>query len=94
MSLTEWRLTGAYLFGFASLTFLLAETEQHHGGHHVQCCAKHTRGAWLVGNNEVQGGWKQAGQEAGFTARVNVKHGLPHKLHTGRICDILYTPTD
>ena len=30
------------------------------------------------------------GEEAGFTARVEVKHGLPRELHTtGRICDIL-----
>ena len=28
LSLTEWRLTGAYVFGFTSPTFLLAETEQ------------------------------------------------------------------
>ena len=41
------------------------------------CCAKHVRGAWLVGHNEVQGVWKQAVEEAGFTARVDVKHGLP-----------------
>jgi hypothetical protein len=39
--------------------------------------------------------WKQAGEEAGFTARVDVKHGLPRELHTaGRICDILYTPNN
>jgi len=61
----------------------------------VQCCAKNARGAWLVGHNEVQGVWKQAGEEAGFTARVDVKHGLPRELHTaGRICDILYTPNN
>ena len=30
-------------------------------------------------------------EEAGFTARVDVKHGLPRELHTaGRICDILW----
>jgi len=103
--MAEWRLTGAYLFGLTSPTFLLAETAQERqcpcgkeldeGGHHVQCCAKHARGAWLVGHNEVQEMWKQAGEEAGFTARVDVKHGLPRELHTaGRICDILYTPNN
>jgi len=40
----------------------------------------------------VQGVWQQAGEEAGFTARVDVKHGLPRELHTaGRICDIPHT---
>jgi len=53
------------------------------------------RGAWLVGQNEVQGVWKQAGEEAGFKARVDVKHGLPRELNmAGRICDILYTPNN
>ena len=61
----------------------------------MQCCAIHARGAWLVGHNELQGVWKQAVEEVGFTARVDVKHGLPHELHTaGRICDILYTPNN
>jgi hypothetical protein len=69
--------------------------ELDEGGHHVQCCAKHARGAWLVGQNEVHRVWKQAGEEAVFTARVDVKHGFPRKLHTaGRICDILYTPNN
>ena len=105
LSLAEWRLTGAYLFGSTSPTFLVAETEQEQqgpcgkeldeGGPHVQRCAKHARGAWPVGHNEVQGGWKQAGEEAGFTARVGVKHGLLHELHTaGKMYDIRYTPTD
>ena len=50
LSFTEWRLTGAYFFGFSLPTFLLAETEQERqcpcgkeldeGGHHVQCCAR------------------------------------------------------
>jgi hypothetical protein len=79
LSFQEWRVTGTYLFGFTSPTFLSAETEKERlcpcgkqldeGGHHVQCCAKHTRGAWLVGHNAVQAVWKQAGEEAGFTAR-------------------------
>ena len=44
------------------------------------------RGAQLVGRNEVQGVWKQAGEEAGFTAIVHVKHDLPRELHSaGRI---------
>ena len=91
-----------YLFGFTSLTFLSAETEKErmcpHGkqpgedAHHLQCCAKHTRGAWLVGHNAVAE-WKQAGEEAGFTARVDAAHGLPREFHTtGWICNILYTP--
>jgi hypothetical protein len=103
LSFSEWRLTGAYLFGFTSPTYTLAETsderrcpcgkELDEGGHHVQCCAKHARGAWIVGHNAVQAVWKKAGEEAGFTARVDVAHGLPRELHTaGRICDILYTP--
>ena len=36
--------------------------ELNEGGHHVQRCAKHARGAWLVGHNAVQGAWKQAGR--------------------------------
>ena len=49
---------------FISPTFLLAEMEKERlrpcgkqlnkGGHHVQCCTKHTRGAWPVGYNAVQ----------------------------------------
>ena len=84
---------GTYLFGFTSPTFLSAETEKERlclhgnqldeGGHHVQCCAKHTRCAWLVGHNAVQAVWKQAEEEAGFTARVDVAHGLPRELHLG-----------
>ena len=63
------------------------------GGHHVQCCAKHTRGAWLVGHDAVQAVRKQAGEEAGFTVRVDAAHGLLQGFHTmGRICDIHYTP--
>jgi hypothetical protein len=31
----------------------------------MQCCAKHARGAWLVGDDAVQTVWKQAGEEAG-----------------------------
>jgi len=49
----------------------------------AQCCAKHARGARLVGHNEVQGECKQAGEEAGFTAGVDVKHGHPRELHAG-----------
>ena len=74
LSLTEWRLTGACLFGFTSQTFLLAETEKERQcfcgknlderDHRVQCCAKHARGAWLVGHTEVKGVWKRAGEEA------------------------------
>ena len=46
-----------------------------------------------MGHNAVQAVWKQAGEEAGFTARVDVAHGLPREFHTtGKICDILYTP--
>ena len=41
----------------------------------------------------MQAVWKQAGEEAGFTARVDAAHGLPREFHTtGRICDILFTP--
>ena len=55
-------------------------------------------GAWLFGKKRSAGG-VEAGrgvrEEAGFTARVDVKHGLPRNLHTaGRICHILYTPND
>ena len=97
-------MTGkTYLFGFTAPTFLSAETEKERlcpcceqldeGDHHVQCCAKHTRGTWLVGHNAVQAVWKQAGEEAGCTARVDAAHGLPREFHTtGRICDNLYTP--
>ena len=103
LSFQEWRLTGTYLFGFNSPTFVPAETEKKRlcpcgkqldeGGHHVQCCAKHTRGAWLVGHNAVQAVWKQAGEKAGFTARVDAAHAPPREFHTtGGICDILYTP--
>ena len=43
----------------------------------------------------MQGVWKQAGKEAGFTASVDETHGLPRELRTaGRICDILYTPNN
>ena len=36
--------------------------------------------------------WKQAGGDAGSTARVDAALGLPREFHaTGRICDILYT---
>ena len=87
---------GTFLFGFTSPAFLSAGTGKERlcpcgkqldqGGHHVQCCAKHTRGAWLVGYNAVQAVWKQAGEEAGFTARVDVKHGLPRDVPTtGRL---------
>jgi hypothetical protein len=103
LSFSEWRLVGTYLFGFISPTYPL-EPEQRRcpcgkeldeGGHHVQCCAKHARGGWQIGHNAVQAVWKQAGEEAGFTARVDVAHGLPRELHNaGRICDILYIPTD
>jgi hypothetical protein len=103
LSFSEWRLVGTYLFGFTSPTYPL-EPEQRRcpcgkeldeGGHHVQCCAKHARGGWQIGHNLVQAVWKQAGEEAGFTARVDVAHGLPRELHNaGRICDILYVPTD
>ena len=59
----------------------------------MQCCAQYARCAWLVGHNAVQAVWTQAGEEAGFTARVDVAHGLPRELHTTcRICDILFTP--
>jgi hypothetical protein len=103
LSFSEWRLTGAYLFGFTSPTYNLAQTSDERrcpcgkeldvGGHHVQCCVKHARGSWIVGHNAVQAVWKKVGEEAGFTARVDVAHGLPRELHTaGRICDILYTP--
>jgi hypothetical protein len=51
-------------------------------------------GAWLFEKKRSAGG-VEAGrgvrEEAGFTARVDVKHGLPRELHTaGRICDILW----
>ena len=86
---------GTYLFGFTSPTFLSAETEKERlcpcgkqldeGGHNVQCCATHMQGAWLVGHNAVQAVWKQDGEEAGFTARVDAAHGLPREFHiTGR----------
>ena len=59
----------------------------------MQCCAKHTRGAWLAGHNAVQAVWKQAGEKAGFAALVDAAHGLPREFHTtGRMCDLLYTP--
>jgi hypothetical protein len=46
-----------------------------------------------MGHNAVQAEWKEAGEEAGFTARVDAAHGLPREIHnTGRICDILCTP--
>ena len=32
----------------------------------MQCCARHARGAWLVGHNTVQAVWKQDGEEADF----------------------------
>ena len=64
LSFSEWRLTSAYLFGFTSPTYNLAETSDERrcpcgkeldvGGHHVQCCAKHARGSWVVGHNAVQ----------------------------------------
>jgi hypothetical protein len=52
-------------------------------------------GGWAI-RTKRSAGCVEAGrgvrEEAGFTARVNVKHGLPRGLHTvGRICDILYT---
>ena len=59
----------------------------------MQCFAKHTRGAWLVGHDAVQAVWKQAGEEAGSTARVDVAHGIPREFHTtGRIFGSLFTP--
>ena len=68
-------------------------TQLDESGHHVQCCAKHTRGAWLVGHNAVQAVWRQAGEKAGFTAWVNAAYGLPQEFNTtGRMCDLLYTP--
>ena len=41
----------------------------------------------------LQAVWKQAEEEAGFTARVDVAHGLPCELqNAGRICCILFIP--
>jgi hypothetical protein len=103
LSFSEWRLVGTYLFGFISPTYPLDKEERQcpcgkeldEGGHHVQCCARHARGGWTIGHNAVQAVWKQAGEEAGFTARVDVAHGLPREFHNaGKICDILYIPTD
>jgi len=102
LSFQKWRPTETYLFGFTSPTFLSAETEKERlglcgkqldeGGHHLQCCAKHMRGAGLVGHNAVHAVRKQAGEEAGLTARVDVAHGLLREFHTtGRICDIFFT---
>ena len=75
LSFQEWRLSGTYLFGFTSPTFLSVETERERmcpggrqldeGDYHVQRCAKHARGAWLVGHNAVQALWKQAGDSVG-----------------------------
>jgi hypothetical protein len=90
LSFQEWRLTGTYLFGFTTPTFLSAGTEKERlsfcgkqpdeGGHHVQCCAKQTRGAWLVGHNAVQAVWKQAGEEAGFIAQFDAVQGLSREF--------------
>ena len=59
----------------------------------MQCCERHTRGAWLVVYNAVQAVWKHAGQKAGFTALIDAARGLPRKFYTtGTICDIIYIP--
>ena len=51
--------------------------------------------AGQLDTTKCMGVWRQAGEEAGFTARVGVKHGLLHELHTaGKMYDIRYTPTD
>ena len=89
LSLQEWCLTGTCLFDLTPPTFLSAETENERlwkqldeGSHNMQCCAKHTRGAWLVEHNAVQAVCQQAGEEARVTARVDVAQGLPREFHT------------